>query len=342
MKVDVTKVEKRELLLLPNPKYKEIINKFEHLRGVVIEDTNEKEELPVHMIIGTSEFSKIKTPTKPRVGKPREPMAELTLFGWMMISSGHELEYRKFLFARSSSSEDYERLCSLDVLGLESRSEQNLVHQEFKDQLKRSPEGWYQTGLIWKAGIPDLPSNESGSKARLKKLVQRLEKQPELYDKYEEIIKELEKEGIIERAPEKSTAKEFYLPHRAVVKQSAESSKVCIVFYASAKADDKSPSLNDCLETGPSLQNLIWNILVRNRMQAVMLSGDLKQAFLQIRIREQDRDVWRFHWPKDRDLQKLEIYRFTRAIWGLNQSPFLQKELLRNILTTAKRSFQRR
>ena len=90
------------------------------------------------------------------------------------------------------------------------------------------------------------------------------------------------------------------------------------MFDASAKADDKSPSLNDCLETGPSLQNLIWNILVRNRMQAVMRSGDLKQAFLQIRIREQDRDVLRFHWPKDRDLQKLEIYRFTRAIWGLN------------------------
>ena len=67
LRVDVTKVEKRELPSLPNPKYKEIISKFEHLKGVVIEDTDEKEELPVHMIIGTSEFSKIKTPTKPRV-----------------------------------------------------------------------------------------------------------------------------------------------------------------------------------------------------------------------------------------------------------------------------------
>ena len=268
-------------------------------------------------------------------------MAELTLFGWMMMSPGHELKYRKFLFARSSRSEDYERLCSLDVLGLESRSEQNLVHQEFKDQLERSPEGWYQTGLIWKAVIPDLPSNESGSKARLKKLVQRLEKQPELYDKYEEIMKEQKKEGIIERAPEKSTAKEFYLPHRAVVKQSAESSKIRIVFDASAKADDKSPSLNDCLETGPPLQNLIWNILVRNRMQAVMLSGDLKQAFLQIRIREQDRDVLRFHWQKDRDLQKLEIYRFTRAIWGLNQSPFLLEGTTEKHLDDCKEEFSK-
>ena len=66
----VTKVDKRGLLSLPNPKYEGTISKFEHLREIVTEDTDEKEELPVHMIIETDEFSKIKTPTKPRVGKP--------------------------------------------------------------------------------------------------------------------------------------------------------------------------------------------------------------------------------------------------------------------------------
>ena len=85
------------------------------------------------------------------------------------------------------------------------------------------------------------------------------------------------------------------------------------MFDASAKAG-KSPSLSKCLETGPSLQNVIWDILVRNRMQAAMLSGDLKQAFLQRSIREQDRNALRFHWSKDTDVHKLEIYRFTRAI----------------------------
>ena len=72
-----------------------------------------------------------------------------------------------------------------------------------------------------------------------------------------------------------------------------------------------------------------------------MLSGDLKQAFLQIRIREQDRDVLRFHWPKDRDLQKLEIYRFTRAIWGLNQSPFLLEGTIEKHLDDCKEEFSK-
>ena len=39
-----------------------------------------------------------------------------------------------------------------------------------------------------------------------------------------------------------------------------------------------------CLETGPSLQNLIWNILTRSRFRSILLCGDIEKAFLQIRI----------------------------------------------------------
>ena len=37
-------------------------------------------------------------------------------------------------------------------------------------------------------------------------------------------------------------------------------------------------AINDCLETGSALQNLIWDIFVRNRFKPIALSGDLKQA----------------------------------------------------------------
>ena len=60
------------------------------------------------------------------------------------------------------------------------------------------------------------------------------------------------------------------------MREAAESTKVRIVFDASARANDRSPSLNDCLETGPPPQNLIWEILTRNRLQPVTLNGDLK------------------------------------------------------------------
>ena len=49
----------------------------------------------------------------------------------------------------------------------------------------------------------------------------------------------------------------------------------------------------------------------------------MKQAFLQIRIRENDRDALRFQWIEEKNLAKIVTYRFIRAIFGLSQSPFL-------------------
>ena len=95
------------------------------------------------------------------------------------------------------------------------------------------------------------------------------------------------------------------------------------MYDASSRPDPDSPSLNECLEVGPSLHTKLREILIRNRMQPIALIADLKQAFLQIRVREQDRDVLRFHWIKDRLTKAMEILRFTRPLFGLIQSPFL-------------------
>ena len=81
-----------------------------------------------------------------------------------------------------------------------------------------------------------------------------------------------------------------------MVREQAESTKTRIVYDATARASDNAPSLNDCLETGPPLQNLMWSVLVRNRFKPVALTGDLKEAFLQVRIREEDREALIFHW----------------------------------------------
>lgn len=95
-----------------------------------------------------------------------------------------------------------------------------------------------------------------------------------------------------------------------------------IVYDASAKATQESPSLNECLYPGPSLQNKLWDVLVRQRAYPVVVAGDIRKAFLQIRIRECERDALRFHWRKGRGAD-IEVLRFTRALFGLTPSPFL-------------------
>ena len=157
-------------------------------------------------------------------------------------------------------------------------------------------------------------------------------------NEYDEIIQNQVAEGVVERVTNEPVGEEFYLPHKPVVKESAESTKTRIVFDASAKANNKCQSLNDCLGTGPPLQNILWDVLVRNRLKPVALAGDLKKAFLQIRIRPEHRDVLRFHWVKE-ETPEIEVFRFTRALFGLVQSPFLLGATLKRHLERLKERY---
>ena len=88
LETEVTKVKCSALLSLENPMYKKMIEQFSHLEGITMDDVDEKAELPVHLILGASEYTRIKTMTKPKTGQPGEPVTEQTQFGWTLMSPG--------------------------------------------------------------------------------------------------------------------------------------------------------------------------------------------------------------------------------------------------------------
>ncbi|XP_028408717.1 uncharacterized protein LOC114531281 [Dendronephthya gigantea] len=221
MNVKLAKVEKPELLNVTNPGYQELKRKYDHLRDVIVDDLDTKGNLPIHLVLGNGEYARIKTSTKPLIGGDYEPVAEKTKFGWFIMSPGVEFDRNTMLLTQTAHS-DFERLCRLDVLGLADTTEndQSVVYEDFKEQLTRDPEGWYETNLPWKANHPSLPTNEAGSKRRLTTVIKKLTREGN-YERYDDIREQLD-QGIIEPAPVEASGKEHYLPHKGVVKQSAE------------------------------------------------------------------------------------------------------------------------
>ena len=234
MKTNLIKVNKSELLSLDNPRYEELIQKYSHLKGVTIADRDNKPQLPVHVVLGSGEYARIKTENRPRVGKEDEPIAELTKLEWFLTSPGQEFDRTTMLLTQTSQS-DYEELCRLDVLGLEDTPErdQRVVHDEFKEQLTRHREGWYETGLPWKGNLPLLPTNERGSRRRLNNLTTKLQRDG-LTNEYGAIIREQKECGVVEPADGPARGVEFYIPHKAVIRESAETTKL---YDASARAN---------------------------------------------------------------------------------------------------------
>lgn len=141
MTVPVSKVDKPELMTLANPKYIELKKKYPHLSDVEIDDTDTKPHLPVHLVLGASEYARIKTSTPPKMALSGQPVAEKTTLGWTIMSPGHENESNP-TFLTQSTNVDFEQLCRLDVLGLSdaAANDQDVVYSEFKEQLIRHPE----------------------------------------------------------------------------------------------------------------------------------------------------------------------------------------------------------
>ena len=75
--VDVSKVDKKVRFNQPNPRYSELLEQYPRLKGI----NNEKDEQPIHVVLGASEYTAIKTKSPVRVRLPGQPVTEKTLLG---------------------------------------------------------------------------------------------------------------------------------------------------------------------------------------------------------------------------------------------------------------------
>ena len=94
---------------------------------------------------------------------------------------------------------------------------------------------------------------------------------------YDQVIQDQIEAGIVKRVSGPVTgSREFYIPHKPVVRESAETTKLRVVYDASARVHSGAPSLNKYLNPGPPLENQLWSVLVRARFHPVVIAGDIK------------------------------------------------------------------
>ena len=79
--LELTRVDKTTLLDIENPYYQELQTKYSHLQGIELNDNDEKSISPVHVILGSGDYARIKTKAQPLIGNEGEPIAEKTRLG---------------------------------------------------------------------------------------------------------------------------------------------------------------------------------------------------------------------------------------------------------------------
>ena len=174
---------------------------------------------------------------------------------------------------RTSVQSQLEGFWELEHLGIKAKElEDTDIEDAVRKDITRDQDGHYIVSWPWKPNARKyLPQNKELCEARLGKLLDR--QTEEEYSAYNKDIETLEADGHIEKLPE-GQEPITYLPHKCVIRETAETTKRRIVKDASAKTKG-GMSLNDALDNGPNLLPVLWGIVLRERLDQISLIGDL-------------------------------------------------------------------
>ena len=211
-----------------------------------------------------------------------------------------------------------ERMC-------EEKQEMSHEDKQFMHSVTTSAyhaEGHHYIGLPKKNAAAIMPNNRSAAVQRALTLKRKLIKNPGFQQEYNAFMSDMLSKGYAVRVPEEKLNKQdgnvWYVPHHGVYHP--QKKKLRVVFDCAARF--QGTSLNDELLQGPDLANSLIGVLLRFRQENVAVMADIEAMYHQVRVPDDDTDLFRFLWWPDGDIgQEMVEYQMTVHVFGATSSP---------------------
>ena len=336
---------------IPRP---ESAAKWPHLRHLANKIYPYQEDLQVGLLIGSNCPNAIK-PKQVIPGRSSDPYAIRTLLGWGIIGpvtgstnkedsdvSCHRVAVKEIgseelpshgfvvetLVKEIISPEAVKRMFERDFNEVKYVAQQTLSMDDrtfmakVKQGITHRSDGPYELPLPLRNESLTLPNNEKLAAHRLQQLKLRFQRDEKYKEDYSAFMNDMVKKGYAEKIPKDEVRQDgriWYLPHHGVF-HPQKPNKIRVVFDCSAEY--KGEALNKHLLQGPDLTNRLVGVLARFRKEPVAFMADIESMFLQVHVTEHCRDLLRFLWWEDGDLNKEPTrYRMTVHLFGAGSSP---------------------
>ncbi|XP_053685891.1 uncharacterized protein LOC128735430 [Sabethes cyaneus] len=218
--------------------------------------------------------------------------------------------------------------------------EESRCMEYFTKTTRRQPSGRYTVSyprndeLLAKLG-----DSKEIAERRFLQIEKRLGRDEKLRDQYADFMKVYESMGHMKLIDDEhdTDVKRCFLPHHPVVKDDSTTTKVRVVFDASAKTSSN-VSLNDSLLVGPVIQEDLRSIILRSRTRQVMVVADIEKMFRQIEIHPEDRQFQCILWRTSPNVP-LSTYELSTVTYGTKPAPFLATRVLMQLATDEEKRF---
>ena len=244
-----------------------------------------------------------------------------TSFGWVIHgkSDDYDLPFDPTHHASTLSIYRAQLSSAWELEGIGIQSDEPESDAIIPQPTWNEEESKFEAKLLWKSDDRPVPNFEK-SLTRVERTLSKLStSQPQQYDSFME--SKLSENIIAESPPEwKDLTKQFFLPHRALF-----DGKFRVVFDGSA-LDGIGKPLNSYMTAGPNMLPKLLSILLRFRIKKIGMQADVKGAFHQISLPEEDRPFVQFIYHD-------KIFHWRRLPYGLVCSPSLLHASIDCLLT---------
>ena len=261
------------------------VDKYPHLQDLDLADACSSEQSSdVDMLIGSDYYwdviigdlkrggngpvavsskfgSLLSGPMKSKRGEDGYTVTNLAIEGLRkveLISEQHTDEHD------SELDKDLRLFWDTEAIGIMEEAESISSQQCFVDLKFDWTQGRYQVSLPWKTDYRPQNNGYEMCIARFNQLRTKLQRDKSLFQEYHSVLMAQLQDGIIELVPNSmDVSYSHFLPHHGIRKRDRQTTKLRIVFDASAKINQTSRSLNDCLEKRPNGIPHLFDILLK-------------------------------------------------------------------------------
>nr|CAI5818359.1 unnamed protein product [Callosobruchus analis] len=290
---------------------------------------------PVDILLGAGIFFESLSVGQIKLG-PDKPILQKTKFGWILsgtliVSNETPTFLCNFVTSDNGLNMQLEQFWKLEEASrniVYSKEEQE-CEEYFAKNYKRNDQGRFQVALPLKDNYIKLGESETQAISRFHKLEKRFHQDTNFKSEYCKFMSEYEQLGHMTRIEAdmlKQDCLNYYLPHHGVIKESSTTTKLRVVYDASAKTT-AGLSLNDVLKTGPLIQRDLFSIVLKFRRHNVVFIGDIEKMYRQVDILPSERDLQRIVW-RDSPERELSHYRLNTVTYGTSPAPFLATRCL--------------